>query len=197
MAVTPQPAARLGSPHESSLERERFWTPATIITLLRTATSGILSFLAAQSGSMNLLLTGLAIYWVGDMADGACARRFDHETRIGAVLDIICDRFNASAFYLGLAWLRPEFALPVGIYVAEFMTVDTFNSLAFLAWPTRSPNYFYEVDLPVFRFNWSKIAKATNSAIFAVLLLITSWAWLGIVIAVAMWLFTEVSGSGV
>ncbi|MEL4503607.1 CDP-alcohol phosphatidyltransferase family protein [Luteococcus sp. H138] len=189
MALTlAQPVWRTGSPHHSTPARERMATGATLITLIRTAASGVLAFHAARVDSLPWLLWALAVYWIGDMADGACARYFDHETRFGAVLDIVCDRFNAGAFYLGLGWLRPELAWPIALYVAEFMTVDTVNSLAFLAWPTRSPNYFYEVDRPVWLLNWSKPAKAANSAIFAILLILTGWVWLGFLIAGVMWL---------
>ena len=66
------------------------------------------------------------------------------------------------------------------------MVVDLYLSLAFLAWPIRSPNYFYEVDRRIWRWNWSKPAKATNSALFAVLLLVTGWWWAGLVIALAL-----------
>ena len=62
------------------------------------------------------------------------------------MLDIFSDRFNAGAFYFGLAWLQPELAPAVFVYLAEFMVVDCFLSIAFLAWPIRSPNYFYVVD---------------------------------------------------
>ena len=115
------------------------------------------------------------------MADGAYARRFDCETRIGGVLDMLCDRLNCAAFYLGFASLQHEMILPVAVYLFEFLVVDFFLSLAFLAWPLRSPNYFYVVDERIYRWNWSKPAKAVNSSLFAVLLLVTGWWWLGLV----------------
>lgn len=186
-AQVASPSTTAASPHDSAPERERLTTWASAITVVRTLASGVVAFQAARSDSLRLLLVALAIYWIGDVADGAVARRFNHETRVGAVLDIVCDRFNAAAFYLGLAWLRPDLAWPIALYVAEFMTVDTFNSLAFLAWPTRSPNYFYEVDRPIWLLNWSKPAKAANSAIFAILLITTGWVWLGLLVASAMW----------
>jgi CDP-diacylglycerol---glycerol-3-phosphate 3-phosphatidyltransferase len=79
------------------------------------------------------------------------------------------------------------------VYLAEFMVVDCFLSLAFLAWPLRSPNYFYVVDRPIWLWNWSKPAKAANSAIFAVLLLVTGWTWLALGIAVALLVLKVVS----
>ncbi|MBW8751080.1 MAG: CDP-alcohol phosphatidyltransferase family protein [Propionibacteriales bacterium] len=141
------------------------------------------------SPALKLLVVGLVVYWAGDSLDGQVARRMHHETRIGAVLDIMSDRFCAATFYLGLAWLHPEFTVPVLIYLAEFMVIDCFLSIAFLAWRIRSPNYFYVVDRTVYRMNWTHPAKATNSALFAVFLLVTHLAWVGAVVASALLVF--------
>ena len=166
--------------------KERVGTSATLITGIRTVAAVVLAALAARQGSQSLLVAALVVYWVGDSLDGFVARIRGCETRIGAVLDILCDRFCAAAFYVGLVWLHHDFALPVFIYLAEFMAIDCFLSLAFLAWPIRSPNYFYVVDRPLWKWNWSKPGKAVNSSMFAVLLLVTGWVWLGVVIATAL-----------
>jgi CDP-diacylglycerol--glycerol-3-phosphate 3-phosphatidyltransferase len=166
--------------------KERIGTSATFITGIRTVAAVVLAALAARQGSQSLLVAALVVYWVGDSLDGFVARIRGCETRIGAVLDILCDRFCAAAFYVGLVWLHHDFALPVFIYLAEFMAIDCFLSLAFLAWPIRSPNYFYVVDRPLWKWNWSKPGKAVNSSMFAVLLLVTGWVWLGVVIATAL-----------
>jgi CDP-diacylglycerol--glycerol-3-phosphate 3-phosphatidyltransferase len=166
--------------------KERVGTSATVVTFVRTVVSVVLAGLAAQQGSLSLLVAALVVYWVGDSLDGFVARVRGCETRIGAVLDILCDRFCAASFYLGLVWLTPEFAVPVFIYLAEFMVVDCFLSLAFLAWPVRSPNYFYVVDRPLWLWNWSKPGKAVNSSLFAVLLLVTGWVWVAAAIATAL-----------
>lgn len=165
---------------------ERLWTGATVITFVRTIASLALCLVAAVEQDRTLLIVGLVVYWVGDMADGGYARLFDCETRIGGVLDIMCDRINCAAFYLGLAWLEPEMVLPVSVYLFNFMVIDMFLSLAFLAWPIRSPNYFYVVDRRIYTWNWSKPAKAVNSSLFAVLLLVTGWWQVGLVIALAL-----------
>ena len=165
---------------------ERIGTSATVITGIRTVASVVLAALAARQESLPLLVAALVVYWAGDSLDGFVARIRGCETRIGAVLDILSDRFCAAAFYLGLVWLHHEFAVPVMIYLAEFMVVDCFLSLAFLAWPVRSPNYFYVIDRPLWLWNWSKPGKAVNSSLFAVLLLVTGWAWLGAVIATGL-----------
>jgi CDP-diacylglycerol---glycerol-3-phosphate 3-phosphatidyltransferase len=132
------------------------------------------------------LVISLAVYWVGDIIDGAVARGLGCETRIGAVLDILSDRLCAAAFYLGLIWLEPVLALPVVVYLADFIVIDGFLSIAFLAWPIRSPNYFHVVDRTIWLWNWSKPAKAANSAVFAVILLLTREPWVGLGIAGAL-----------
>jgi CDP-diacylglycerol--glycerol-3-phosphate 3-phosphatidyltransferase len=173
--------------------RERIGTSATVITFVRTVVSVVLAGLAAQHDSLTLLVAALVVYWVGDSLDGFVARIRGCETRIGAVLDILCDRFCAAAFYLGLVWLQPDLALPVFLYLAEFMVIDCFLSIAFLAWPVRSPNYFYVIDRPIWLWNWSKPAKAVNSSLFAVLLLLTGAVWLGVAIACGLLVLKTVS----
>lgn len=166
--------------------KERVGTSATVITGVRTLASVALAALAAQQESMALLIAALVVYWAGDSLDGWVARIRGCETRMGAVLDILSDRFCAASFYVGLVWLHHEFALPVFIYLAEFMVVDCFLSMAFLAWSIRSPNYFYVVDRPLWLWNWSKPGKTVNSSLFAVLLVATGWVWLGVLIATAL-----------
>lgn len=167
-------------------EQERVGTSATVITFVRTIASVVLAGLAARDQSITLLVVALVVYWAGDSLDGFVARIRGCETRIGAVLDILCDRFCAASFYLGLVWLHPDYAVPVFIYLGEFMVVDCFLSLAFLAWPVRSPNYFYVIDRPLWLWNWSKPGKAINSSLFAVLLLVTGWVWPAAAIATAL-----------
>jgi CDP-diacylglycerol--glycerol-3-phosphate 3-phosphatidyltransferase len=174
-------------------EQERVGTSATVITFVRTVASVVLAGLAARDQSITLLVVALVVYWAGDSLDGFVARIRGCETRIGAVLDILCDRFCAASFYLGLVWLHPDYAVPVFIYLAEFMVVDCFLSLAFLAWPVRSPNYFYVIDRPLWLWNWSKPGKAVNSSLFAVLLLVTGWVWPAAVIATALLVMKTVS----
>lgn len=166
--------------------KEKVGTSATVITAVRTVASVVLAGVAAADESLTLLVAALVVYWLGDMLDGYVARLRGCETRIGAVLDILSDRFCAASFYLGLVWLHHQFAVPVFLYLAEFMVVDCFLSLAFLAWAVRSPNYFYVIDRPLWLWNWSKPGKAVNSSLFAVLLLATGWVWLGAVIAAGL-----------
>ena len=165
-------------------------TGATLFTLARTLVAVALGLGAATVEStdtaLKLLVASLVTYWVGDMIDGAWARWRDHETRFGGVLDIVCDRACALVFYVGIAWHLPDLAIPVAVYLVEFAVVDTVLSLAFVSWPLLSPNYFYLIDQKIFRWNWSKGAKAVNSSAFAVLLLVTQNVWLCTAIAAAL-----------
>ena len=170
----------------TDVEGERVGTSATLVTALRTVVAVALAGVAAHQESLDLLVAALAVYWVGDMLDGFVARVRGCETRIGATLDILCDRFCAAAFYIGLIWLEPQFTPAVLIYLAEFMVVDCFLSMAFLAWPVRSPNYFFVIDRTLWLWNWSKPGKAVNSSLFAVLLLVTGWVSAGVVVASAL-----------
>ena len=166
--------------------RERIGTPATIVTFVRTGAAVALAAVAASQGSKTLLVVALLVHWVGDSLDGQVARMFDCETRTGAVLDILSDRLCAAAFYIGLAWLEPNLAPAIFVYLAEFMVVDGFLSICFLAWPITSPNYFYVVDRRLWLLNWSHPGKAVNSGLFAILLLVTGWMWVGLAIAVVL-----------
>ena len=183
---------------------ERLLTGATAITFVRTIATLVLSMWGAYDESLTLLVCGLVVYWVGDTVDGEWARRFDCETRIGGLIDMVSDRLSCGAFYVGLAWLQPAplffsdepmelIAIPVAVYLFEFMVIDMFLSLAYLAWPIRSPNYFYVVDRRIYLWNWSRLGKAANSGLFAVLLLATGWWWLGLIIAVGLLVLKLVS----
>jgi CDP-diacylglycerol--glycerol-3-phosphate 3-phosphatidyltransferase len=165
---------------------ERVLTLPTVISFARTAATLVLALLGAHQHSLALLLWALGVYWVGDMADGAVARLTDRETRTGATLDIMCDRISAAVFYVGFAWYDPTMVVPVGLYLAEFIVIDMYLSLAFLAWPLSSPNYFYLVDRRIWLWNWSKPGKALNSALFAVFMVWTRDAWVAGIIAAGL-----------
>jgi len=165
---------------------ERFMTWATAITAARTVAALVLTAVGAREHSLPLLLVALGAYWIGDVADGFVARLTHCETRIGATLDIMCDRISAAAFYIGFAWYDPTMVGPVAIYLLEFMVVDMYLSLAFLAWPVSSPNYFHLINRRLWLWNWSKAGKAINSALFAVLMVWTREALLVGVIATVL-----------
>ena len=85
---------------------ERIGTAATWVTGVRTVATVALAGVGVQQESLAWLVASLVVYWVGDILDGLVARVGRCETRIGAVLDILCDRLSAAVFYVGLVWLQ-------------------------------------------------------------------------------------------
>ncbi|MFG1816257.1 CDP-alcohol phosphatidyltransferase family protein [Kribbella sp. NPDC049174] len=143
------------------------------ITLVRTVVAMVIAAVAFRTGALSWLVIGYAAYWVGDMADGAVARYRNEESVAGAVFDIVCDR--ACSFLLAAAFMAtfPATIGPLAIFLVQFGVLDTMLSLAFLLWPgTLSPNYFYKVDRPIWLWNWSKPAKAVNTAAVVISLIV-------------------------
>ena len=91
--------------------------------------------------------------------------------------------------------IRPEFAPALAVYWVQFMVVDALLSCAFLHWPIASPNYFHKVDRRVYRWNWSPVAKASNTGLLLVVLftlppvagLVLACAQLGLKLVSAWW----------
>lgn len=158
------------------------------ITLVRTVLAMVIAAIAFRTGMLSWLVIGYAAYWVGDMADGAVARHRNEESVTGAIFDIVCDR--ACSFLLAAAFMAtfPQTIGPLAIFLVQFGVLDTMLSLAFLLWPgTLSPNYFYKVDRRIFVWNWSKPAKAVNTAAVVISLIIahqTGAQWLPYSVAI-------------
>lgn len=139
------------------------------ITAVRTACSIGLAVAALNYRSTHLLVIAYLIYWIGDILDGLAARTLGQETRTGAVFDIVADRACTSACAAALIVLRPVTALPIAVFLVQFMVIDQLLSLMFLRWPLLSPNYFARVDRHIYRWNWSPPAKALNTAAVVIL----------------------------
>ncbi|MGY4767376.1 CDP-alcohol phosphatidyltransferase family protein [Kribbella sp. CWNU-51] len=175
MPLVVRPALLLGVPNR--------------ITLVRTVVAMVIAAIAFRTGMLSWLVIGYAAYWLGDMADGAVARYRNEESVAGAVFDIVCDR--ACSFLLAAAFMStfPATIGPLAIFLVQFGVLDTMLSLAFLLWPgTLSPNYFYKVDRPIWIWNWSKPAKAINTAAVVLSLIVahqTGAQWLPYSIAIA------------
>jgi CDP-diacylglycerol--glycerol-3-phosphate 3-phosphatidyltransferase len=139
---------------------------------VRTLAAVGLALWSLAAGSWRLLVIAFLVYWVLDIADGAVARRFDHETRLGAVFDITADRASSLLCVAAFVALRPALAVPLAIYVVEFAVVDTMLSLGFLAFAVRGPNDMHLVDRTLWLWNWSPPAKALNTASIVLLCLL-------------------------
>jgi CDP-diacylglycerol--glycerol-3-phosphate 3-phosphatidyltransferase len=152
----------------AALLQEPLTTVANLVTAVRTFAGVGLGLGGLASHDLRVLAAAYAVYWIGDVADGWTARRRGEETRVGAVFDIVGDRACTAVIgvgVLGLGVLDVSSVWPVALtFLVSFLVVDTMLSLAFLCWPLRSPNDFHLVDRPVWRWNWSPLAKATNTA---------------------------------
>ncbi|MEU1887537.1 CDP-alcohol phosphatidyltransferase family protein [Micromonospora sp. WMMD987] len=146
------------------------------VTAVRTAGSFALAVAALTHRDAHLLVAAYLVYWIGDILDGAAARALGQETRTGAVFDIVADRACASACAAALLVLRPGTALPIAVFLVQFMVVDQLLSLMFLRWPLLSPNHFANVDRRIYRWNWSPPAKALNTAAVVLLAIVAPTA---------------------
>jgi CDP-diacylglycerol--glycerol-3-phosphate 3-phosphatidyltransferase len=142
-------------------------------------------YIATQK--VEWLFVGLAAYWLGDVADGFIARRFGLETRTGAVLDILCDRFCVTLVYGSYMAFNPQFVVPLLIYIGNFLVIDNYLSLIFIHWPLLSPNYFYLVDKKLYNLNWSPLGKMANSSLVFIVMVMTQSVWfVGVVATVGL-----------
>ena len=134
------------------------------ITVVRTVVSLGLALVALQSDDrLPWVIAAYLVYYLGDSADGLAARLLGQETRAGAVHDILSDRLCTAVCAANLILLQPDLAVPVGIFLLNFMVLDCLLSLSFLLWPIVSPNYFAVVDELIYKLNWSHPAKALNN----------------------------------
>lgn len=169
---------------------------ANVITLTRTLAAVAIGAVAVTGERLDLLALAYGIYWAGDMLDGFVARKRGEETRFGAVFDIISDRACTSLLCVGVIGHLPETAVALVSFFLSFMVLDTMLSLAFLAWPLKSPNYFYEVDAVVYRWNWSPPAKAINTSA-VVLLALVGLTWLSALLVLLLVVVKVWSGARV
>jgi phosphatidylglycerophosphate synthase len=175
---------RDGSP-PCPLPVEPVGTLANAVTLVRTVVAVAIGVWAVAEGSLALVAAGYAVYWVGDILDGAAARWRGQETRQGGVFDVVADRACTSVLAAGFLQARPEAAVPLAVFLLQFMVLDCVLTLSFLHWPIVSPNYFWVVDRTVWRLNWSPAAKAANTGAVVVFLAL-GWLWLAGVVAVVV-----------
>jgi CDP-diacylglycerol--glycerol-3-phosphate 3-phosphatidyltransferase len=163
--------AHLNREQIGSTTGEDLRTVANTITLLRTGVAVLFFSAAAYLHDPALNLAGLAVYWVGDVADGFLARRLNQETLFGAQWDILADRISVTFFYLNYLQLYPHLAPSIVLFLLQFTVIDHYLSNQYLRWPILSPNYFYKVDHTIWALNWSKLGKACNTGLVTVLLL--------------------------
>ena len=144
------------------------------MTVVRTIGTVVAWAVAVTTGNDCWLLVALLCYWIGDIADGLLARLTDRETRTGAVLDVLADRLSICLVVVGYVTAYPSAAPPAAVFLAQFVVLDAYLTLAFTRWSLLSPNYFHLVDATVYRLNWSLPAKVMNTSAVVLVWLITA-----------------------
>jgi Phosphatidylglycerophosphate synthase len=162
-------------------------TIPNLITCGRTIACLALTAASVYGHQLLACVAALAVYWLGDILDGWVARATDRETAVGAVLDIACDRICILLVFLAYlsAGLTGHLA-SIWVFLTEFLIIDSILSLSFLAWPIRSPNYFYVVSRRAYLFNWSRPAKSLSSGLFIVLVAVDVHPALSMTVALGL-----------
>jgi CDP-diacylglycerol--glycerol-3-phosphate 3-phosphatidyltransferase len=169
----------------SSLKNELFgsrppesvFSVPNVITLLRFVLSMVFFILAIQKMDITYNYIGLAIHWLGDMADGNYARFFKQETIVGAEMDLIADRVEILFFFIIFLVFYPQLYLPVTVYIFNFAFLDFYLCYQFVKFDIISINYFYKVDRVVYQYNFSFWAKILNSTMIIFLLILLPELW--------------------
>ena len=162
----------------SPLPPENIFSIPNVITLIRFVGSIVFFVLAILEMNQTYNYIGLAIHWIGDVADGGYARLFKQETIFGAEIDIIADRVEFLFFYFIFLVFNPELALPVILFVVNFAFVDFYLSYQFLKFDLISINHFYKVDKTVHRLNFGPIGKPVNTVVVTCTLIFFPQFWL-------------------
>ena len=147
------------------------FSEANVVTLLRLGGSLVFFVMAAVRGDPTANFIGLGIHWLGDVLDGALARKARQETILGAEIDIIADRVEVLFFYANFLRFHPGVAAAAAVYVVDFAFVDFYLSYQFLKFGLISPNYFGRVDRRVYLLNFSPGGKFVNSTVVTLLLI--------------------------
>jgi len=162
----------------SPLPPESIFSIPNVITVIRFVGSLVFFILAIEKMDLTYNYIGLAIHWIGDMADGNYARFFKQETIFGAEIDIIADRVGFLFFYIIYLVFKPELALPVALFVINFAFIDFYLSYQFLKFDLISINYFYKVDRTVYKLNFSFLGKPANTVVVTLTLIFFPQYWL-------------------
>ncbi|MGL5817733.1 MAG: CDP-alcohol phosphatidyltransferase family protein [Phycicoccus sp.] len=152
---------RVGQAH---LDHRHVATAANAVTVARTVAATVLGVGGIATESFPMLLVGLVVHGVGDVLDGAVARRLAQETQLGAVLDVVGSRWCCGLLVAGLVSHLPGMQVAIGIFLAQLLLVDAVLSLSFLRWGLLGPGDLRVVDRRVWALNWSRRARTTDAA---------------------------------
>jgi phosphatidylglycerophosphate synthase len=169
-------------------DRERAWTAATAITLLRAVLCSGLVVLAVARSSTSFMLIALVTNMVLDTLDGEVARRRRLETILGAQLDGAVDRLIVVLVVLTAVSVRDTAASALlGVIVCvQFAGVDHILSTQFLRFGLWSPDHFFVIDERVWSANWSPLAKLVSNVPILLFTVSEHSAWAALPVACAI-----------
>jgi len=153
------------------------WSLPNVVTAVRLLLGLSVFGVVLAGGRERWIYLGLAIYWFGDFLDGYLARSLGQETVFGAEFDILTDRLQVCLFYVCYLQFHPDKTVVALVFLFEFMVLDHFLSNQFVRFGIRSPNYFYEVDRPTWRWLWSTPAKMLNCGLVTLLMIGLPTMW--------------------
>lgn len=158
--------------------RDKVWTLATCLTLIRVVLSVAVLLFAIIEGRQALLVAGLVFGMSLDTLDGYVARRRKAETILGAQLDGLADRLVAALVLAGAVSVNPstENAVAAAVVWTQYGIVEQFLNAQFLRFGLWSPDHFYLENELVWRLNWSALAKMASGAPLALMALGLWWA---------------------
>lgn len=174
------------TPHQA---RDQVVTSANVLTVARALVTSAIMLTAIVNRYPALLVGGLLLSWLLDIADGHLARWKKCETVLGAQLDILADRAVATWAVLGVVVLDQASPLSVCAAAAVWVQLSFFDQLLagqFLRFGLWTPDEFHLTEPRVWRLNWAPAAKIIDNLPLALLVLRGPFLWAALALALIL-----------
>jgi phosphatidylglycerophosphate synthase len=169
--------------------RDQLLTSANVLTIARGIVTSAVMLAAIVNRSPALLLGGLLLSWLLDIADGQLARWRKCESVLGAQLDILADRAAGMWVVLGVVVFEQASLLSVCAGAAVWVQLNFFDQLLagqFLRFGLWTPDEFHLAEPRVWRLNWAPASKMVGNLPLALLALRGPFLWIALVLALVL-----------
>jgi CDP-alcohol phosphatidyltransferase len=180
--------------------RDQILTSANVLTVARALLTSAIMLTAIAIRSPVLLVGGLLLSWLLDIADGHLARRNECESVLGAQLDILADRAVATWAVLGVVVLEQASPLSVCAAAAVWVQLSFFDQLLagqFLRFGLWTPDEFHLTEPRIWQLNWAPAAKIVDNLPLALLVLRGPFLWAALALALILATIRVVSYLGI
>lgn len=180
--------------------RDQVLTSANVLTLARAIVISAAMLTAVVTRSPALLVGGLLLSWLLDIADGRLARWQKCESVLGAQLDILADRAVATWAVLGVVVFNDASPLSVCAGAAVWVQLSFFDQLLagqFLRFGLWTPDEFHLTEPRVWKLNWAPAAKVVDNLPLALLVLQGPFLWIALALALVLASIRVVSYLGI